>query len=1271
MPIVTVNKQTKDMFGNNCEPCNALNSVENYGENAVESGDSFYIQTNPSREYYDETLPNGFRTKTITVRDLVTDETTVYSETGIGGNSSGGIAGVNLNNIQNDTEVMVDFGAGPAQSYGFTGTGIDTSGGSGGGTVHAFPDSDATHGDYLQGQRITIYNVPDEGYEIEDVKINDVSYGNQNVIVIDSLNENINVETTFKSVACTENIVRIKRGNTAGLAEVTLLDGEFGFNNETKELRIGDDPDAAKAFVNCYLLNGGGTGGSGSMNPILPVTRNCLSAWGDTSGGYLKDADANAFVPNGLFVKHPVNMRYGDYKFKVFGSLATTSYAGIIDLTSYLECTHWEHPNIGYVCNMFKDVNSSQFGGGLLINGHNGYVSIAIKPQNSTAIAEPFKISPEGITVNSMNLSSGTYNVNGIPHVHSQYLNKGGDKLTGDIDANNNIIKNLKNPIDSGDAVNLGFVSGLISGILWVEPVEDIVTEPPETPSNGDRYLVAHDGVSGDFASHADEIAVWNGSWYYYEPESGWALLDKNSGFNYSFNGIIWIQMSSSIVHNSLIGLSGDDHTQYVHMTSARTITARHTFDDVIPFLVTSNNLVQNLNANYLDGATKSDFALVDHGHDWVALSGFYVTNPSDGQILIWDEDRRAFVNETNPYSSLVINPAHHFADTTERDVYFSSHSEELVQGTLIAIGTGFQMYDTGIWVDKTAVIRGTPGLDGRDGIDGNVGPVGPQGDVGPEGPEGPPGSPGTSINMQGSVSYIVDLPVSDNIENDGYYCEEDGDCYIWTGSEWVNVGPVVGPRGLQGPQGPQGPQGIQGIPGPVGPIGPSGPTGPQGVQGIPGAGSEAWQEPVEDILNTPPDVFSNGDRFIVGTEPTGIFSGHANDIAIYQDSIWAFDSPITGWVAIVMNVNVPYSFNGITWVQLQTAATTIWGFITGTLSDQTDLNTALGNKVNISAVGAASGICPLNASSKIDETYLPGYVDDVLEVANYAALPGTGETGKIYVTLDTNAQYRWSGSAYVAITSGGAASGISLDTTNFDGNLSSADNTVQKALETLDELVAGGGIPSAHASSHISTGSDPIANAVAGGASGLMSGSDKTKLDGIAAGAEVNVQSDWNATEGDALILNKPTIPSEYTLPTASTEILGGVKIGSGITITDGVINVDGQGGGLTWNEVTGTTQTAAVDNGYICNNAALVTVTLPSTCAFGKTIRIAGKGTGGWKIAQNAGQQIHFGDQSTTSGTSGYIASGYYRDAIELVCITTDTTFMVVGAVGTVDVV
>jgi hypothetical protein len=53
----------------------------------------------------------------------------------------------------------------------------------------------------------------------------------------------------------------------------------------------------------------------------------------------------------------------------------------------------------------------------------------------------------------------------------------------------------------------------------------------------------------------------------------------------------------------------------------------------------------------------------------------------------------------------------------------------------------------------------------------------------------------------------------------------------------------------------------------------------------------------------------------------------------------------------------------------------------------------------------------------KIPATQLPSYVDDVLEYANLAAFPVTGETGKIYVALDTNLTYRWSGTVYIEIS--------------------------------------------------------------------------------------------------------------------------------------------------------------------------------------------------------------------------------------------------------------
>jgi hypothetical protein len=67
--------------------------------------------------------------------------------------------------------------------------------------------------------------------------------------------------------------------------------------------------------------------------------------------------------------------------------------------------------------------------------------------------------------------------------------------------------------------------------------------------------------------------------------------------------------------------------------------------------------------------------------------------------------------------------------------------------------------------------------------------------------------------------------------------------------------------------------------------------------------------------------------------------------------------------------------------------------------------------------LGANSGVAPLNSSGKIDATYLPSYVDDVEEYANLAAFPAVGESGKIYVALDSNKTYRWSGSVYIEIS--------------------------------------------------------------------------------------------------------------------------------------------------------------------------------------------------------------------------------------------------------------
>jgi hypothetical protein len=102
------------------------------------------------------------------------------------------------------------------------------------------------------------------------------------------------------------------------------------------------------------------------------------------------------------------------------------------------------------------------------------------------------------------------------------------------------------------------------------------------------------------------------------------------------------------------------------------------------------------------------------------------------------------------------------------------------------------------------------------------------------------------------------------------------------------------------------------------------------------------------------------------------------------------------------------------------------WGDITGTLADQTDLNNALALKANL-------------VGGKVPASELPSYVDDVVEVANFAALPATGETGKIYITLDNNKIYRWSGSVYVEIADSTAVWGAITGTLSSQTDLQSA----------------------------------------------------------------------------------------------------------------------------------------------------------------------------------------------------------------------------------------
>ena len=103
----------------------------------------------------------------------------------------------------------------------------------------------------------------------------------------------------------------------------------------------------------------------------------------------------------------------------------------------------------------------------------------------------------------------------------------------------------------------------------------------------------------------------------------------------------------------------------------------------------------------------------------------------------------------------------------------------------------------------------------------------------GQQGLQGAPGADGTSIEVQGAVPSFANLPTNAQ-EGDLWIVEDEGNIgYVWTGSEWLNVGPIRGPQGEQGEQGIQGIQGVQGEQGEQGVPGEQGPEGPQGIPGV------------------------------------------------------------------------------------------------------------------------------------------------------------------------------------------------------------------------------------------------------------------------------------------------------------------------------------------------------------------------------------------------------------------------------------------------------
>lgn len=193
----------------------------------------------------------------------------------------------------------------------------------------------------------------------------------------------------------------------------------------------------------------------------------------------------------------------------------------------------------------------------------------------------------------------------------------------------------------------------------------------------------------------------------------------------------------------------------------------------------------------------------------------------------------------------------------------------------------------------------------------------------------------------------------------------------------------------------------------------------------------------------------------------------------------------------------------------------------TGVSGLGTGVATALAVNTN-----AAGGFPVLDGAGKVASAQLPSFVDDVLEYANLAAFPATGAAGIIYVALDTNKVYRWSGSAYVEIS---ASPGTTDSLTEGSTNLYFTNARARTAVS------ATGSVSYDNSTGVISLGTVGVAN----GGTGATTLTGVLKGNGTSAFTAATAGTDFVAPGGAAGAITATGFKETRTTPSISSGTL------------------------------------------------------------------------------------------------------------------------------------
>lgn len=234
-------------------------------------------------------------------------------------------------------------------------------------------------------------------------------------------------------------------------------------------------------------------------------------------------------------------------------------------------------------------------------------------------------------------------------------------------------------------------------------------------------------------------------------------------------------------------------------------------------------------------------------------------------------------------------------------------------------------------------------------------------------------------------------------------------------------------------------------------------------------------------------------------------------------------------------------------------------------IADRKAGDTTITNNLNafINTKGQPGGLASLDSNGLVPSSQLPSYVDDVLEYPTLSAFPATGEMGKIYVTLDTNLTYRWSGTGYVEISKSLALGETS--STAYAGNKGKENRDALTSLPA--NLVSTVASPTANASNVVFnyTGtsksginySAPTAKTVtipaaSSSAAGVMAAADKVKLDTTIPNQITDINNTITEIQDDITGINSGKV-SKLTIAGSGNAVTTGSIVGDTLTLTKG----------------------------------------------------------------------------------------------------------------------